>query len=320
MNQNAINELGELAIGSRLKRLSDYIYREGKELYNANDIDFEPRWFPVFYILSKEAPLSVVEIAERIDITHASVSQSVKELVRQELVDSIEHESDKRKRELRLSDKGRELLLKMEPLWNDIAAGLNNMLREHSSHLLAAIQEVENAFEERDFVNRITDVKNKRLQEEVTIVDYLPQYAPYFEQLNVEWLEKYFYVEDYDKDVLGHPNKYIIKKGGDILFAMCNGEVVGTCALLKYNDDEYELTKMAVTEKAQGKQVGKKLGLAIIQRAKELGANKLVLESNKILTTALTLYERLGFKYAYKDFSTSAYQRANVYMELILSS
>lgn len=318
MYQNAMNELGELAIGSRLKRLSDYIYKEGKELYQLNDINFEPRWFPVFHLLAKESPLSVVEIADKINVSHVSVSQTVKELVKKNLVNSIEHETDKRKKELRLSKKGLDLLVKMEPLWNDIATALNNMIREHSHHLLAALQEVENDFDNKSFVERITEVKNSRLQEAVKIIDYKPELASYFESLNIEWLDKYFYVEDYDKNVLGNPEEYIINKGGDILFAEWNNEIIGTCALLKYNDHEFEMTKMAVTERAQGKQVGKKLGLAIIERAKKLGAKKLVLESNKILTPALTLYERLGFKYAYKDFSTSTYQRANVYMELAI--
>lgn len=318
MYQNTINELGELALGSRLKRLSDYIYREGKELYQLNEIDFEPRWFPVFYLLVKEDALSVVEIADKIGVSHAAVSQTAKELVKYQLVDSLDHKTDKRKRELRLSDKGRELLIKMEPLWNDIATALNNMIRQHTHHLMAALQEVENAFDSHGFVDRITTVKNERLQREVRIVEYKPEYAGYFKDLNIEWLEKYFHVEEYDNKVLGNPEKHILNKGGDILFAEFEGEIVGTCALLKYNDDDYELTKMAITEKAQGNQAGKKLGLAIIERAKELKVKKLVLESNKILKPALNLYERLGFKYAYKDFSTSAYQRANVYMEMII--
>ncbi|MDH5474732.1 MAG: bifunctional helix-turn-helix transcriptional regulator/GNAT family N-acetyltransferase [Cyclobacteriaceae bacterium] len=315
MHYNIINELGELALGSRLKRLSDYIYREGKELYRNNEIEFEPRWFPVFHLLAKGEIVSVVEIADSINVSHAAVSQTVKELAKNKLVSVYSHKTDKRKRELTLTEKGFELHKKMAPLWNDIATALNDMIRQHKHHLMAAMQEVENDFETLSFVDRITKVKNERLQREVNILDYKSEYAHYFKALNIEWLEKYFYVEDYDKKVLGNPEKYIINAGGAILFAEFEGEIVGVCALLKYNEEEYELTKMAITEKAQGKQVGKKLGLAILERAKRLKAKKLVLESNKILKPALNLYERLGFKFVYKDFSTSAYQRANVYME-----
>ena len=57
----------------------------------------------------------------------------------------------------------------------------------------------------------------------------------------------------------------------------------------------------------------------IIERAKEAGCKLLFLESNRILTPALKLYERLGFIEVDKDISTSAYQRSNIYMEMMLN-
>lgn len=317
MEQNILNELGELALGSRLKRLSDYIMREGKELYALHKIDFEPKWFPVFYTIGSQSSTNVMRIADTLNITHAAVSQVVKELVKQEIVDTVSHETDGRKKTLQLSKKGKQLNTNMEPLWQDIATALNNLIRNNQHHLLTAIQEVENSFTERGFVDRIKEVTNKRLIDEVQIVDYSPMYAKHFKALNVEWLEKFFYVEDYDDKVLSNPEEYIIDKGGTIYFALLGEEVIGTCALMK-NEGGYELTKMAVTEKAQGKQAGKKLGMRIIEKAKEMKLEKIFLESNKVLTPALTLYERLGFKYGHKDVNTSAYERANVYMELSL--
>jgi len=318
MEQNILNELGELAIGSRLKRLSDYIMREGKALYELHHIDFEPKWFPVFYTIGNQASTNVMRIAETLNITHAAVSQTVKELVNHAIIDTVSHQTDGRKKTLRLSEKGEELKLQMKPLWQDIATALNNLMRSNQHHLITAIQEMENKFTETGFVDRIKEVTNNRLLGEVQIVEYAPQYAEHFKTLNIEWLEKYFYVEDYDNEVLSNPQKYIIDKGGSIYFALLAGEVVGTCALMQPKPGAYELTKMAVTSKAQGKQAGKKLGLRIIEKAREMKLDMIFLESNKKLTPALTLYEKLGFKYMHKDVNTSAYERANVYMELQL--
>jgi len=318
MERNILNELGELAIGSRLKRLSDYIMREGKVLYASHNIDFEPKWFPVFYTIASQSSTNVMKIAETLKITHAAVSQTVKDLVKHDIVDTVSHETDGRKKSLELSKKGSRLLNQMEPIWQDIATALNDLFRSSQNHLLIAIQEVESKFTESGFTERIKAVTNQRLLGEVEIVDYSPEYAVDFKTLNTEWLEKYFYVEDYDNEVLSNPQKYILDKGGAIYFALLAGEVVGTCALMQPHPGEYELTKMAVTQKAQGKQAGKKLGLRIIEKAKEMKLEKIFLESNKTLTPALTLYEKLGFKYMHKDASTSAYERANVYMELQL--
>jgi len=318
MERSILNELGELALGSRLKRLSDYIMKEGKELYTLHQIDFEPKWFPVFYSIATQHSTNVMKIADSLNITHAAVSQTVKELVKNHMVDTVDHETDGRKKTLQLSKKGKQIQSNMEPLWHDIATALNNLLRSKQNHLLMAIQEVEDGFSDSSFIDRIKEVTNNRLLEEVQIVDYKPEYAKDFKSLNLEWLEKYFYVEEYDKEVLSNPQKYILDKGGMIYFAVLNNEVVGTCALMQPHPGEYELTKMAVTAQAQGKQAGKKLGLKIIEKAKEMKLEKVFLESNKTLTAALTLYERLGFKYMHKDMSTSAYERANVYMELQL--
>jgi DNA-binding MarR family transcriptional regulator/GNAT superfamily N-acetyltransferase len=318
MEQNILNELGELAIGSRLKRLSDYIMREGKALYELHDVDFEPKWFPVFYTIGNQSSTNVMRVAETLNITHAAVSQTVKELVKHAIVDAVSHETDGRKKTLRLSTKGVKLQDQMRPIWQDIATALNNLMRSNQHHLITAIQQVEHQFTEVGFVDRIKEVTKNRLLGEVQIVAYEPKYAAHFKALNIEWLEKYFYVEDYDKEVLSNPEKYIIDKGGSIYFALLADEVVGTCALMQPRPGEYELTKMAVTSKAQGKQAGRKLGIKIIDKAREMNLNMIFLESNKKLTPALALYEKLGFKYMHKDANTSAYERANVYMELML--
>ena len=63
----------------------------------------------------------------------------------------------------------------------------------------------------------------------------------------MEWLEKYFTVEPIDKEILNSPGEEVIKKGGEVFFALLDNEVVGTCAVIKVGRKTYELTKMAVT-------------------------------------------------------------------------
>ena len=49
-----------------------------------------------------------------------------------------------------------------------------------------------------------------------------------------------------------------LEKGGEILVALYKNEPVGVCALLKMNDEyyDYELSKLAVSPKVQGKGIG----------------------------------------------------------------
>lgn len=160
-------------------------------------------------------------------------------------------------------------------------------------------------------------MKNK---EQVEIATYNPKYKKSFKDLNIEWISNYFVVEPNDVKALDHAEDYIINKGGEIFAAILNDEVLGVCALIKSDgkDYDYELAKMAVSPKAQGKGVGLLLAESAIKWAKEKGAAKIYLESNTKLKPAIKLYEKLGFKEI--TGLSSAYDRVDIQMMLTLNS
>jgi len=154
----------------------------------------------------------------------------------------------------------------------------------------------------------------------IEIIEYRPAFAKAFKELNLSWIEKYFRVEEPDIEALSKPEKYIIESGGSIYFALEGEQVVGTCALVRKDQTTFELAKMAVQESHQGKHIGEKLGRAVIAKAKAQGATAVILETNKILTPAVRLYEKLGFVPAQRpsDDPPSRYERSNLYMRLDL--
>lgn len=154
-------------------------------------------------------------------------------------------------------------------------------------------------------------------QSKVTIIDFEAKYTNDFTQLNFEWLEKYFYIEEYDKKVLLNPQKYILNDGGHIMFALIDGKVVGTVALIKRENNVFELSKMAVTEEYQGLRIGQKLMNACIDFAGKKGVKRLFLDSNTKLTPAITLYNKVGFKEIPVPKDTP-YERCNIRMEMFL--
>ena len=153
---------------------------------------------------------------------------------------------------------------------------------------------------------------------EVQIIEYEPQYKEAFKALNEEWIKTFFVMEPGDYKLLDHPEEQILNNGGYIAFALLNGEAVGTCALVKATDKplSFELSKMAVSPKAQGKKIGYLLGNALVEKAKELKAERLFLETNSILVPAIKLYEKLGFKHI--PITNAGYDRVDVQMELDL--
>jgi GNAT superfamily N-acetyltransferase len=157
------------------------------------------------------------------------------------------------------------------------------------------------------------------MSNKVRIIDYGPQHQPYFEKLNKAWIEKYFWVEPRDEYVLTKPEEAILKPGGAILIALYDDVVAGTVALKKIDAGTYEFTKMAVDENFHRLGIAEALGHAAINKAKELGAERIILFSHSSLKPALTLYEqKLGFKYVKLDKSND-YVRSDVMMELQLT-
>jgi GNAT superfamily N-acetyltransferase len=153
--------------------------------------------------------------------------------------------------------------------------------------------------------------------EKINILSYSSELKEHFKTLNEEWLNKHFYVEPVDEKVLGDPDTYIIHPGGDIIYAECDGQIVGTVALKLHEPEVFELTKMGVTEAFQGKRVGDLLMREALIRAKELGGKKVILYSNRKLAPAINLYRKTGFTEI--DVESGKYERCDIKMEYPLN-
>ncbi|MCK0145456.1 GNAT family N-acetyltransferase [Arenibacter sp. F26102] len=150
------------------------------------------------------------------------------------------------------------------------------------------------------------------------IVPFKSSYAKRFKELNVAWLEKYFYVEPKDAILLENCEANIIDKGGYIYFAQYNEDLVGCFALLKMGKNEYELGKMAVDPNYQGLKIGQALLGFAINLAKQKRWKKLVLYSNTKLENALYIYKKYGFMEVAIE-KNIPYARSDIKMELLIN-
>jgi len=154
---------------------------------------------------------------------------------------------------------------------------------------------------------------------EIGIRQFHPGDAAAFRRLNEEWITRFFRIEPKEENVLADPQRTILDLGGRIFFATAGERCVGCCALIRLGDKEFEVAKMAVEPSYQRAGIGRKLLHAAIEEGRNAGAQRLYLETNHVLTPAIRLYESLGFKHIPENrVVPSAYERADVYMELIL--
>jgi len=301
-----LKELGYLAIASRMKRLTDGLLRGGSEAYRSLGLDFEPRWFTLYHLLhTRDSPLSIQEIADALKVSHPAVIQTAQMLVRRGLVRSFQDSEDRRKRRLALTSKGKELAVSLAPVWGCFQSVAAELFAGAGIDMLGAIGRVEAELDKEEMGSRIIRKIKEMQAEAVEIVDFSPENRDAFRKLNEEWLKKYFEVEEADKRLLLHPEKEIIAGGGAVLFARLGGKIVGTTALLKLNDETYEIAKMAVAPRARGKQVGRRLTEEAISRARGKGGKKVVLHTDNRLRAAVELYRKLGFRAAPGETTTS---------------
>jgi GNAT superfamily N-acetyltransferase len=147
----------------------------------------------------------------------------------------------------------------------------------------------------------------------VAIIDFRPDHAISWAQLNTGWLsEGGFVIEAKDRLAIDDPQLVFLDKGGRIFIAERDGEAVGCCALVPA-DDGMEVCKMTVTPAARGLGLARQLLEACEAAARDVGAGRLYLETNSALTPAIALYESFGF--VHLPARPTPYVRADVFME-----
>jgi DNA-binding MarR family transcriptional regulator len=310
------DQIGGLAIATRLQRLADHFRKEGVLIYRAHGIAFEPKWFPVVYALHQKAPLSILELSELVGYAHPSTIGLLKELEKAGLVESFKGEIDTRKRMIRLSAKADTLVKQMQPVWEKIRI-VTEEITNTANNLLTAMEETEYQLKKEGMYDRYQRLSDEETNSAVRVVAYEPSYARAFYDLNHAWISETYEVEPEDDKTLSDPEQYYLRDGGAILIALYHDEPVGTCALKRADEGIFEMSKMTVSKELRGKKVGELLGKAAIAKARELGAVRMILYSNKVGSSAgINLYRKLGFVEV--PLGLTNFKRADIKMELVI--
>lgn len=314
---DALRNFREIGIGSRLTRLSEYMMKETQRVYDALSIDFDPYLFPVFKLISLKNQTTNTELREVLHVSQPAITQTLNKLLKKELIVIKADATDKRKKNICLSPKGEKLLIRIIPIWNSMQEVLQKCTTHSSDSLVEHLDKLESKFSQKDMSKTMLEhIKNSALTE-VSIISFEEQYAKDFYNLNMEWLETFFYVEPHDKEVLSNSKSHIIDNGGHIFFAKIGGHIAGTVALIKLKDTIFELSKMAVSPEFRGKKIGQKLMQHCIDFAKQNNFQKLILYSNRKLENAIYIYKKYGFVEIPVE-KESPYLRSDIKMEFKL--
>lgn len=156
MERDIIEELGSLALATRLKNLSERLAKDVAQVYKESAFNFEPRWFTLIYALKGGDELAVTELSAMLKQTHPAVNQVANVLVEKGLVDERKDKDDQRRRLLKLSSKGNQMVQKMSALWQKIKEANDELLIESNGDLLNNMDKVESVLEEKSMYERVS--------------------------------------------------------------------------------------------------------------------------------------------------------------------
>lgn len=288
---DVVEQMGPAFLGSRLKRLGERMQAGAASVLSDAGIPLQPGHMAAMAAL-RTGPRTVGQLAEASGTSQPGMTRTVSHLKRLGLAGDVACD-DQRSRMIALTDEGERMARRIaELVWPRVGAAAEEILALVEGDFLRQLAIIEDALAEASIAERAARVQPSAL----TLRDYSPALAREFHNINAEWIESMFVLEETDREVLEHPQERIIDPGGDILFVEAAGlGIVGTCALQKTGPGAFELTKMGVRESARGLKAGEFLLQGMIDRAQALGAEKLYLLTNHTCAAAIHLYEKLGF-------------------------
>ena len=135
--------------------------------------------------------------------------------------------------------------------------------------------------------------------------------------MNRAWISEMFVMEPEDEKELANIEPYI-EKGGQIFFALDDGNVMASCMIAPRDDGDWEIMKFAARGMYTGTGAGSACLKACIDYAKKLGLPKIIIVSNRKCTHAVHLYRKFGFTEIPVDKKKFPFDRADIAFEMKL--
>ncbi|GAA0311643.1 GNAT family N-acetyltransferase [Sphingomonas oligophenolica] len=314
MAGDIIVEREHLFLGSRLKRLAERMQGDVARVVAASGLPIQPGQYPLLATLDLHGPLTVSEMVEALGVSQPGVTRNLSRLVALGLVETTRAHRDQRQKTMSLTEAGKAAIARSKrEVWPQVENAVIDLCTGLSGSLFDQIAAIERALEQAPLDRRTI----ARQMGGLSIREFSDDLAGAFHDINAEWIEAMYRMEEADRDVLCNPRARIVDAGGTILFVeAADLGLIGTCALRKTGEAQFELTKMGVRESARGRKAGEFLLAAIIERARAMGAEKLYLLSNAKSAAAIHLYEKLGFVHdegVMRDHG-ARYQRCDIAM------
>jgi len=293
---NFIEELGPLALGSRIKNLSELLMKDMSRVYKDHGIEFEARWFTLFQLVLKREKISVTEIASELNQSHPAVVQVVNVLEKKKLISTVKDRSDHRRRLVKLSKNGKILANQLSSVWEDVLSVANEIINEGAPDLLEKISGLEKAIQGKSVYERMSEKRIARIVSSIEFKPFTKEFQDDFRRLNEDWLRSYLEITEHDRKNLMDPFGEIIGKDGLITLMVSAKQPIGSFVLKRISNAECELSKFTIHRNFRGIGLGKRMLRKALEEARSTGYESMLLFTHHALVEATQLYKSMGFE------------------------
>ena len=101
--------------------------------------------------------------------------------------------------------------------------------------------------------------------------------------------------QDFETELASLPGEFAPPEGR-ILLALHHGRAAGCAALRRFSPTACEMKRLFVRPWFRGSGIGRRLATDVIEQARRIGYREMLLDTVPWMTTAIALYEALGFE------------------------
>lgn len=141
-------------LGTLLHHLIELLDGDVQAAYTTAGLAWRPRYTPVLRGLMSLGPASIKALALKIGISHSAVSQTVAQMVKDDLVE-LKPGADARERIVALTPKAQATVPALQRQWAAVNAAADALDAELSAPLSGVIREAITALNQRPFGQRI---------------------------------------------------------------------------------------------------------------------------------------------------------------------
>ena len=161
--EDLIRHLGYANLDTRLKRISDQMSHSLRAMYRNLNIDTEPNWYLVLWIVDHQPNVSVMEIADKLRFTHQSIMTMTNKMINKGYLQSEKDMVDKRKTVFKLTKKAQDNLPLFTEIW-EVGKKVTLDLLDSNTEIMMHLERLEANLQKASFGERIAEELNKKLQ------------------------------------------------------------------------------------------------------------------------------------------------------------